>query len=133
MRIASIFGTRPEAIKMAPVILKLRERAEHETVVLVTGQHKEMLQEALDAFGIRPDLDLALMRHDQTLADLTARGLVGTDTEAIRSWADRLLSDRDTYARMTSAANPYGDGHAADHILAAIETCGLTHVATSVA
>jgi UDP-N-acetylglucosamine 2-epimerase (non-hydrolysing) len=75
-----IVGTRPEAIKMAPVVLALRRwSAEVETVLVATGQHREMLAQALQAFELVPDEDLAIMRHGQTLAEITSRSLEGID------------------------------------------------------
>lgn len=71
MKVLVIFGTRPETIKMAPVVIELQRRLGIETVVCVTGQHRGMLDEALAAFGIKPDYDLAIMRPGQTLADIT--------------------------------------------------------------
>jgi len=72
MKILSVFGTRPEAIKMAPVVQQLTQTADIESHVCVTAQHRQMLDQVLDLFGIRPDYDLDLMRDDQSLADLSA-------------------------------------------------------------
>lgn len=77
--VACVVGTRPEAIKMAPVVLALRERDDVETRLISTGQHREMLAQALAAFDLEPDDDLAIMRHGQTLAEVTARALEGVD------------------------------------------------------
>jgi UDP-N-acetylglucosamine 2-epimerase (non-hydrolysing) len=77
MRIAVLFGTRPEVIKMAPIVHKLRRAAAEtgavELLVFLTGQHCEMLDQILALFGISPDADLNVMRPDQGLAELTAR------------------------------------------------------------
>lgn len=78
-RIACVVGTRPEAIKMAPVVLELRRFPEVETILVSTGQHKEMLETALGAFGLAADEDLAIMQHGQTLAEVTARAVEGLD------------------------------------------------------
>jgi len=72
IRVLSIFGTRPEAVKMAPVVLALGKNPEIEPFVCVTAQHREMLDQVLDLFEIRPDVDLDLMRPDQSLAGLSA-------------------------------------------------------------
>lgn len=69
-KILVIFGTRPEAIKMCPLIVEMRKHAEIETVVCVTGQHREMLKQVLDAFEIEPDYDLDIMKANQTLFDI---------------------------------------------------------------
>jgi UDP-N-acetylglucosamine 2-epimerase (non-hydrolysing) len=78
-KIVCVVGTRPEAIKMAPVVLELRQYEEVNTILASTGQHKEMLEQALGAFGLKPDEDLAIMQHGQTLADVTARAVEGLD------------------------------------------------------
>jgi UDP-N-acetylglucosamine 2-epimerase len=79
-RVAFVVGTRPDAIKTAPVVLEfLRYRDVVEPILIATGQHKEMLQQALDAFGLKADHDLAVMRHGQTLAEITCRVLEGLD------------------------------------------------------
>ena len=77
LKVMSVFGTRPEAIKMAPLVLELRRRRELESVVCVTAQHREMLDSVLDEFGIRPEHDLNIMKSSQTLADITSRVLQG--------------------------------------------------------
>lgn len=78
--IACVVGTRPEAIKMAPVVAALRARSDlAETRLVSTGQHREMLEQALGAFDLKPDHDLAIMQHGQTLAEVTARALAGLD------------------------------------------------------
>ena len=71
-RVITVFGTRPEAIKLAPVIQELRRNKSLESIVIVTAQHREMLDQVLKLFGINPDRDLDLMREDQDLASLTA-------------------------------------------------------------
>lgn len=70
-RIMLVFGTRPEAIKMCPLVNELKKRKKIETVVCVTGQHRQMLDQVLDAFGVIPDYDLSIMRDKQTLFDVT--------------------------------------------------------------
>ncbi|MFT8836405.1 non-hydrolyzing UDP-N-acetylglucosamine 2-epimerase [Liquorilactobacillus satsumensis] len=76
IKVMTVFGTRPEAIKMAPVILQLKKRtAEFEVVTVVTAQHREMLDQVLKVFNIRPDYDLNIMKSNQTLGDITANVL----------------------------------------------------------
>lgn len=70
-KVMVVFGTRPEAIKMCPLVKELKSRKELETVVCVTGQHREMLDQVLDAFNIVPEIDLAIMKSNQTLFDVT--------------------------------------------------------------
>ena len=76
-KIMLVFGTRPEAIKMCPLVKELRTRGEFQTVVCVTGQHREMLRQVLDAFSVEPDYDLAVMKPGQTLFDVTDGILLG--------------------------------------------------------
>jgi UDP-N-acetylglucosamine 2-epimerase (non-hydrolysing) len=78
-RIVCTVGTRPDAIKMAPVIQELRRFEAVETVIVSTGQHREMLAQALGAFGLAADFDLEIMQHGQTLAQITSRALEGLD------------------------------------------------------
>jgi UDP-N-acetylglucosamine 2-epimerase len=78
-KIFCIFGTRPEAIKLAPVVLALRSHHEYECRVCVTAQHREMLDQVLKVFGIKPDVDLNLMQANQTLAEFTARAVKELD------------------------------------------------------
>jgi UDP-N-acetylglucosamine 2-epimerase (non-hydrolysing) len=73
IKVMTVFGTRPEAIKMAPLIQELRSRQEFESVVCVTAQHRRLLDQVLGAFEIEPDFDLDIMRSGQTLTQITAR------------------------------------------------------------
>ena len=95
--IAVIMGTRPEAIKMAPVVHALRKRSDDlETVVVATAQHRQMLDQVLSLFEITPDLDLDLMHPNQTLTDLTARVLTTMQTTLSEIRPDLLLLQGDT-------------------------------------
>ena len=77
IRVLSVFGTRPEAIKMAPLAIELGRREGIKSQICVTAQHREMLDGVLAVFGLRPDYDLDIMRPGQTLADITSRVLSG--------------------------------------------------------
>ena len=77
IKVMSIFGTRPEAIKMAPLVKELESREEIKSIVCVTAQHREMLDQVLDTFKIKPDYDLNIMKQGQTLGDVTTRALNG--------------------------------------------------------
>ena len=76
-KILSVFGTRPEAIKMAPLVKKLESDSRFNAAVCVTGQHREMLDQVLNIFGIIPDYDLGVMKPNQSLASLTCSVLTG--------------------------------------------------------
>ena len=69
-RVLVVFGTRPEAIKMCPLVLELQQRESLETVVCVTGQHRQMLDQVLKTFNVIPDYDLSIMKRSQTLFDI---------------------------------------------------------------
>ena len=71
-KIMLVFGTRPEAIKMCPLVNELKTRRDVETIVCVTGQHRQMLDQVLEAFHVVPDYDLSIMKDKQTLFDITA-------------------------------------------------------------
>ena len=79
IKVMTIFGTRPEAIKMAPLVKELEERKEIESVVCVTAQHREMLDQVLTVFDIKPDYDLNIMKQGQTLSEITSRVLLGLE------------------------------------------------------
>ena len=96
MRILSVFGTRPEAVKMAPVVHELKRTADVESFVCVTAQHREMLDQVLGLFGIRPDVDLDLMREDQSLAQLSAAIFTGLDPVLADLNPDWVLVQGDT-------------------------------------
>ena len=79
IKVMSVFGTRPEAIKMAPLVKELEKRKEIESIVAVTAQHREMLDQVLETFDIKPDYDLNIMKQGQTLGDVTTRALQGLE------------------------------------------------------
>jgi UDP-N-acetylglucosamine 2-epimerase (non-hydrolysing) len=100
MRLLTVFGTRPEAIKLAPIILKLQDEPEIESHVCVTGQHRQMLDQVLDGFGIVPDDDLGLMTNNQSLFELTSKALLRLE-ETLQRWApDAVLVQGDTTTSM---------------------------------
>ncbi len=95
-KILFIFGTRPEAIKMAPVIIKFKKSNKFITKVCVTAQHREMLDEVLVFFDIKPDFDLNLMKKGQTLLDITTKGIVGIQDTLNHFSADLIFVQGDT-------------------------------------
>ena len=102
-RVMVIMGTRPEAIKMCPLILELKRRRELALRVIVSGQHRELCREVLDYFGVVPDLDLNIMSHGQTLFDITEKILTKMETELSENKADILLVHGDTSTAFASA------------------------------
>ncbi|MEW6649978.1 MAG: UDP-N-acetylglucosamine 2-epimerase, partial [Chloroflexota bacterium] len=107
MRVVSIFGTRPEAVKMAPVVRALRAQTEIDSRVIVTAQHREMLDQVLGLFEIIPDVDLNLMRPDQSLADLTAAIFTHLDPVLRDLAPDWMLVQGDTTTVMAAAMLGY--------------------------
>jgi len=96
MRVLSVFGTRPEAVKMAPVVHQLARTTGIESRVCVTAQHRQMLDQVLDLFDIQPDTDLDLMRDDQSLADLSAAIFTHLDPVIANFQPDWILAQGDT-------------------------------------
>ncbi|MFC3418851.1 non-hydrolyzing UDP-N-acetylglucosamine 2-epimerase [Salinicoccus hispanicus] len=95
-KIMTIFGTRPEAIKMAPLVLALKNDPELEPVVVVTAQHREMLDQVLEIFGITPDYDLDIMQKGQTLSEVTGRVIAGLESVIKEAEPDMILVHGDT-------------------------------------
>jgi UDP-N-acetylglucosamine 2-epimerase (non-hydrolysing) len=102
-KILLIFGTRPEAIKMAPVVLRLKEAASFQVKVAVTAQHRHMLDQVLDIFAIQPDFDLDIMSDDQDLFDITSRALLGLKAVLNQEQPDLVLVHGDTTTTFVAA------------------------------
>jgi UDP-N-acetylglucosamine 2-epimerase (non-hydrolysing) len=122
LRVLSIFGTRPEAVKMAPVVAALARTAGIESRVCVTAQHREMLDQVLNLFGITPDVDLNLMRPNQSLAELTASILTNLDPVLRAEKPDWVLVQGDTTTVMTTALLCYYNRIRVGHVEAGLRT-----------
>jgi UDP-N-acetylglucosamine 2-epimerase len=123
MKIVVVLGTRPEGIKMAPVIQRLRERGPSiETLVCSTGQHREMLDQALDLFGITPDYDLDLMQQDQTPSQVAANVLTALDPLLVRLQPDWLLVQGDTTTVVAAALAAHYRKVRVGHVEAGLRT-----------
>ena len=97
IKVMTVFGTRPEAIKMAPVVLELQKHADRiQTIVAVTAQHRQMLDQVLDLFQITPDYDLDIMSQGQTLYDITTKSLMGLKDVLAKEKPDLVLVHGDT-------------------------------------
>jgi len=128
IEILAIYGTRPEAIKMAPVIQSLHRRANAcRLSVCVTAQHRELLDQVHELFSIEPDLDLNLMQHDQALNDLTARGFSGLDRVLTKVNPDWVLVQGDTTTALVAAMASFHRGTRVAHIEAGLRTGNLRH------
>jgi UDP-N-acetylglucosamine 2-epimerase len=126
-RIAIVYGTRPEAIKMAPVVQALRQRPEQfEVVVCATAQHRELLDQAQELFGLRPDHDLNLMTSGQELNPLAARALSGIDQLLAATAPDWLLVQGDTTTAAIAALAAFHRGVRIGHVEAGLRSGDLT-------
>lgn len=125
-RIMLVFGTRPEAIKMAPVYRALRARQDvFDTLCCVTAQHRQMLDQALRSFAIVPDIDLDLMRHDQGLADVKAAAILAMTKVLHDERPDLLLVHGDTTTSMASATAAFYAGIPVGHVEAGLRSRDL--------
>jgi UDP-N-acetylglucosamine 2-epimerase (non-hydrolysing) len=102
-KVMVIFGTRPEAIKMCPLVNELKSRPDIQTLVCVTGQHRSMLDQVLEAFGVVPDYDLSIMKENQTLFDITNAILLKIRAVLIKETPDIMLVHGDTTTSFVSA------------------------------
>ena len=122
IKVMSIFGTRPEAIKMAPLIKELEKREEIEQTVVVTAQHREMLDQVLETFNINPDYDLNIMKQGQTLADVTTRALQGLEKVIKECKPDIVLVHGDTTTTFAGALAAFYNQVAIGHVEAGLRT-----------
>ncbi|MGI6254112.1 MAG: non-hydrolyzing UDP-N-acetylglucosamine 2-epimerase [Acutalibacter sp.] len=118
----SVFGTRPETIKMAPLVKELERREEFESLVCVTAQHRQMLDQVLEAFDITPDYDLDIMKPGQTLSDITARVLKGLESVFQQERPDMVLVHGDTTTTFAGALAAYYAQVAVGHVEAGLRT-----------
>jgi len=121
-KIMLVFGTRPEAIKMCPLVLELKKRSGLETVVCVTGQHRQMLDQVLDAFGVTPDYDLAVMKEKQTLFDITTGILNGLKPVLEAEKPDVVLVHGDTSTTFAASLACYYLQIPVGHVEAGLRT-----------
>ena len=122
LRVLSIYGTRPEAIKMAPVVQALADAPGVRSLVCVTAQHREMLDQVLKLFGIAPDIDLDLMRPGQTLPELTARVITRVDEALAQLEPDLVLVQGDTTTVMAAALAAFYRRIPVGHVEAGLRT-----------
>lgn len=122
IKVMSIFGTRPEAIKMAPLVKELEKREEVKSIVCVTAQHREMLDQVLNTFDIKPDYDLNIMKQGQTLADVTTRALIGLEEVIKEVKPDIVLVHGDTTTTFAGALAAFYNQVAIGHVEAGLRT-----------
>ncbi|MDQ0903005.1 non-hydrolyzing UDP-N-acetylglucosamine 2-epimerase [Paenibacillus sp. V4I7] len=123
LKVITIFGTRPEAIKMAPLILELEKHPEHiESLVCVTAQHRQMLDQVLDIFKIKPDFDLNVMKDRQTLNEITMRVLQGLEPVFQEAKPDLILVHGDTLTTFLASYAAFMQQIQVGHVEAGLRT-----------
>ncbi len=123
IKVLTTFGTRPEAIKMCPLVLELEKRPDQfESIVAVTAQHRQMLDQVLDIFNVKPDYDLNIMKDRQTLIDVTTRGLEGLDAVIKEVKPDIVLVHGDTTTTFIASLAAYYNQVAVGHVEAGLRT-----------
>lgn len=122
-KVMTIFGTRPEAIKMAPLVLELQKHPDEiESIVTVTAQHRQMLDQVLHAFNITPTYDLNIMKDRQTLIDVATRGLEGLDEIMKKAQPDIVLVHGDTSTTFIGSLAAFYNKIAVGHVEAGLRT-----------
>ncbi|TYS07536.1 UDP-N-acetylglucosamine 2-epimerase (non-hydrolyzing) [Bacillus subtilis] len=123
IKVMTIFGTRPEAIKMAPLVLELKKYPDHiESLVTVTAQHRQMLDQVLSAFSIKPDFDLDIMKDRQTLADITTRALTKLNELLVQEKPDIVLVHGDTTTTFVGSLAAFYNQISVGHVEAGLRT-----------
>ncbi len=122
IKVMTVFGTRPEAIKMAPLVKELEKREEIESVVCVTAQHRQMLDQVLERFAITPDYDLNIMQQRQTLSSITCRALTGLEEVMNEAKPDIVLVHGDTSTTFAGALAAFYCKISVGHVEAGLRT-----------
>lgn len=122
IKVMTVFGTRPEAIKMCPLVLELEKYEDITPVVCVTAQHREMLDQVLDAFGVKPDYDLDIMKTRQSLAGITTRVLMGMEEVLKAEKPDIVLVHGDTSTSFVAALGAFYEQIQVGHVEAGLRT-----------
>lgn len=122
IKVMTIFGTRPEAIKMAPLVKELERRKEIESIVCVTAQHRQMLDQVLETFNIKPDYDLNIMKQGQSLSEITSRALTGLESVIKDVKPDIVLVHGDTTTTFAGALAAFYNQVAIGHVEAGLRT-----------
>ena len=122
IKVMSVFGTRPEAIKMAPLVKELEKRREIESIVCVTAQHREMLDQVLNTFNIKPNYDLNIMQSGQTLSDITTKALQGLEKVIKEVKPDLVLVHGDTTTAYAGALAAFYNSVSIGHVESGLRT-----------
>lgn len=121
-KVMVVFGTRPEAIKMAPIIKEMEKRDNIECIVCVSGQHREMLDQVLEVFKIKPQYDLNIMKHEQTITDITVGVLTNIEDIIKKENPDIILVHGDTTTAFSSALAAFYNKVLVGHVEAGLRT-----------
>ena len=122
IKVMTVFGTRPEAIKMAPLVLKLKKDDRFEEVTVVTAQHREMLDQVLEIFQIKPDYDFNIMHKNQTLADITSKVLIDMSKVIKKEKPDIVLVHGDTTTSFAASLATFYEQTTLGHVEAGLRT-----------
>ncbi len=122
LKVMTVFGTRPEAIKMCPLVLELQKHKEIKPVVCVTAQHREMLDQVLEIFGVKPDYDLDIMKTRQTLSGITTSVLTGMESVLAKEKPDIVLVHGDTSTSFVAALAAFYQQIKVGHVEAGLRT-----------
>ena len=122
MKVLVVFGTRPEAIKMCPLVIELKKKSEIECIICLTGQHREMLKQVMDAFGLHEDYNLNIMRENQTLTKITTDILEGMEPIFLQERPELVLVHGDTTTSFAAALGAFYQQIPVGHVEAGLRT-----------
>ena len=123
LKVMTVFGTRPEAIKMCPLVLEMQKHSDYiQPIVAVTAQHREMLDQVLHLFKIKPDYDLNIMTNGQTLYDVTVKALMGLKDVLVEAKPDLVLVHGDTTTTFAGSLASYYAQIPVGHVEAGLRT-----------
>ena len=122
IKVMTVFGTRPEAIKMAPLVKVLEQREDMDSIVCITAQHRQMLDQVMDIFQIKADYDLDIMQSGQTLSDITTRVIKGMESVILEAKPDIVLVHGDTTTTFAAALASFYCQTKVGHVEAGLRT-----------
>ncbi len=125
IKVMTVFGTRPEAIKMAPIVKELKSRKEIKCIVCVTAQHRQMLDQVLHVFDIKPEYDLDIMKQGQTLSEITSRVLIGLEEIIKKEKPDIILVHGDTTTTLAGGMAAFYNQVKIGHVEAGLRTWNI--------
>jgi len=121
-KISIVFGTRPEAIKLCPLVLALQKHRDFDVNVCVTGQHREMLDQVLEVFEVQPDVDLSIMQPNQALSSLTSKAIIAIDSYLAEYEPDMVIVQGDTTTTFCASLTAFYHNIPVGHVEAGLRT-----------